>query len=288
LNLPAGGQMHVAGCRLSDATVISTCCDSSERLVCKGGMESLGIAIDQSLLSARAWAYLGRDDLPGLATDLYFSISADMTAVFRARVLAMFNQASTKPALAEAEPARKLLESLALSTVLDLLEASSSVTAVVPRASTRGYIVNRSIEFMEAHVSQPILIGDLCQAMGVCSRTLRYSFEDVAGVSPLQYLLAIRLNGVRRALMGRDRVGTIEEVALRWGFWHMGRFAYHYRRRFAERPSDTHCQAVKLLSARRRPRSGSNRPSLSAGNYLQCASLLTREPMQPITSQKSK
>lgn len=47
------------------------------------------------------------------------------------------------------------------------------------------------------------------------------------------------LVGARRELKSRAGTDTVQDVAARWGFWHMGAFASDYRRQFGERPSDT-------------------------------------------------
>ena len=56
----------------------------------------------------------------------------------------------------------------------------------------------------------------------------------------MQYVLAYRLNQVRRKLLREPPVrGKISDVANEFGFWHMGDFASHYRRFFGELPSET-------------------------------------------------
>jgi AraC family ethanolamine operon transcriptional activator len=76
----------------------------------------------------------------------------------------------------------------------------------------------------------------------VSRRTLQYSFQDVLQMSPVAYLRALRLNGVRRDLQAAGDA-PVGDVAARWGFWHLSRFAADYRRLFGERPSDTRRQA---------------------------------------------
>jgi AraC family ethanolamine operon transcriptional activator len=56
----------------------------------------------------------------------------------------------------------------------------------------------------------------------------------------------MRLNKVRRALRAADAATTVTEAAMRFGFFHLGRFSAQYHRLFGERPSDT------LQRARRR------------------------------------
>jgi len=52
---------------------------------------------------------------------------------------------------------------------------------------------------------------------------------------PKSYLLAMRLNGVRRELKNVDSISsTITDTETRWGFLHMSQFAADYRRLFGE------------------------------------------------------
>ena len=83
-------------------------------------------------------------------------------------------------------------------------------------------------------------VNALCDTFHINERTLRRIFTEWYGVSPQQYLLAIRLNGVRKELFKENSLTLkISDVANRWGFWHMGKFAKHYRRQFGELPSET-------------------------------------------------
>lgn len=61
------------------------------------------------------------------------------------------------------------------------------------------------------------------------------------GMPPMQYLRTVRLRGVREELLGLDPEDstTVAEVATRWGFTHLGRFAQYYRARYGEPPSPT-------------------------------------------------
>jgi AraC family ethanolamine operon transcriptional activator len=53
----------------------------------------------------------------------------------------------------------------------------------------------------------------------------------------------MRLNRVRRELISRHEE-TVGDVAARWGFWHLSRFAADYRQHFGELPSATRSRAV--------------------------------------------
>jgi hypothetical protein len=57
--------------------------------------------------------------------------------------------------------------------------------------------------------------------------------------APMQFVRKLRLEAVRRDLMSGMPFGSVTEVAYRWGFVHLGRFAEHYRWMFGESPSAT-------------------------------------------------
>jgi len=83
-------------------------------------------------------------------------------------------------------------------------------------------------------------VAELSSTFHINERTLRRIFIEWYGVSPQQYLLAIRLNGVRKELIKpHSQTTLINDVASRFGFWHMGRFASYYKRQFSELPSET-------------------------------------------------
>jgi len=71
-------------------------------------------------------------------------------------------------------------------------------------------------------------------------RVLQESFRRHVGMSPLTYLRRLRLDGVHGELSRSDPWHvSVSEVAYRWGFTHLGRFAGAYRKRYGEPPSQT-------------------------------------------------
>lgn len=99
--------------------------------------------------------------------------------------------------------------------------------------------VKRAIDFMEAMLTVPIGIAEIADAAGIAGRTLFKHFQDFYGISPMRYLRNARFEKVREALKRAQPEESITEIAMAWGFNHMGRFSVEYRSRFGERPSDT-------------------------------------------------
>jgi AraC-like DNA-binding protein len=111
--------------------------------------------------------------------------------------------------------------------------------------------VKRAIDYIEGHLESVIGLGDIVAASGVPGRTLFRHFSDHRGVSPMRYLRLARLQKVREELQQAEPEQDVSEIAMRWGFEHLGRFAVEYRERFGERPSET----LKSQRARRLPAS---------------------------------
>jgi AraC family ethanolamine operon transcriptional activator len=73
----------------------------------------------------------------------------------------------------------------------------------------------------------------------VSQRTLEFAFRNCFDLTPYQYLARCRLGLVREALIQADPArSTVTEIAMRHGFYELGRFAGEFRRFFGELPSE--------------------------------------------------
>lgn len=92
---------------------------------------------------------------------------------------------------------------------------------------------------MRAHAREPLTLERIAAAVGCSVRTLSEGFRQARGTTPMNFLRRTRLEGVHSDLSRADSPDTVSELALHWGFNHLGRFSMDYRRRFGEAPSDT-------------------------------------------------
>lgn len=122
--------------------------------------------------------------------------------------------------------------------------------------------VKRAIDYMQGHLDAPIRLADIVRASGVPGRTLFKHFSDCRGSSPMRYLRNARLDKVRDTLRCAAPETSVTEVAMQWGFTHMGRFSVEYRRRYGESPSETLSRGVN-----RWPSRTSNRPASSFSDF---------------------
>lgn len=99
--------------------------------------------------------------------------------------------------------------------------------------------VRRVREYLEAHAHEPVDMAVLGAVAGIPVRTLHHQFRRALGQSPMQLLRDIRLDRVRRELLQAGPGANVTQIALQWGFDHLGRFAATYRDRFGEAPRET-------------------------------------------------
>ncbi len=99
--------------------------------------------------------------------------------------------------------------------------------------------VKKAIEFMHANVAGKVSIGTIAEASGTSIRSLQYAFQQFKDTTPLSYLKGLRLEGARRDLKDITNSASVSDIARKWGFVHMGRFASAYFQAFGEIPSSS-------------------------------------------------
>ncbi len=107
------------------------------------------------------------------------------------------------------------------------------------RAPCAPRAVRAAISMCEDAADEPLTVTCLAYAAGVSVRTLQEGFRRHVGMTPMEYLKEVRLRRARDELLNGSSQMTVTDVAYRWGFNHLGRFARLYRKRFGELPSDT-------------------------------------------------
>jgi AraC family ethanolamine operon transcriptional activator len=147
--------------------------------------------------------------------------------------------------------ARENLQSQILASLFDLCMTDHAQAAPLASKPHRKWIVEAARAYVLEHRDRPVAVPELCTHLRVSRRMLQYCFQEIYGMTPVAYLRAIRLNGVRRALReasAGDAV-CVQDVAAAWGFWHLSQFSSDYRKLFGARPSDTLREAIGLRAA---------------------------------------
>ncbi|WP_146240200.1 helix-turn-helix domain-containing protein [Curtobacterium sp. MCSS17_008] len=107
---------------------------------------------------------------------------------------------------------------------------------LLPRLSR----LRAAVEFVHEHVHEPLTVGDIARAADLSVRSVQETFQRHLDCSPMTYLLRVRLARVRIELLRADPgTTTVQDVARRWGFAHLGRFSGTYAQAYGEYPRQT-------------------------------------------------
>lgn len=106
-------------------------------------------------------------------------------------------------------------------------------------AGTGTRVVRRAVAVMRSRIDEPLSVACLALACGTSNRTLHRALRRAHGLSPMALVRRERLGMAREALSRPTEGTTVTQVALAWGFEHLGRFSRYYARQFGELPSDT-------------------------------------------------
>ena len=142
--------------------------------------------------------------------------------------------------LAEMPLARAQLEAYVLSSLLYAGRHQFSAVLADPHNIRRLGRLAPVLQYIEANAESDLTPEILARAGGVSVRTLHAAFHEQIGESPMAYVRRIRLGRVRAELLRSDPSKVrVTDVAMRWGFVHLSRFAEQYRLQFNELPSVT-------------------------------------------------
>jgi AraC-like DNA-binding protein len=102
----------------------------------------------------------------------------------------------------------------------------------------RANVMDRFEDVLAAKFDQQMSIPELCADLGVAERSFRMCCFDVLGMSPSRYMRLRRLNLAHVALRhASPEAVNVSQIAQRYGFSELGRFAAAYRETFGELPS---------------------------------------------------
>ncbi|MDJ0865327.1 MAG: helix-turn-helix domain-containing protein [Myxococcota bacterium] len=129
----------------------------------------------------------------------------------------------------------QLLEQLA-----GALAHSSAVPLPPVSGERRREGIRRAEAYLDENLDRAVPTHELAAVAQLPLRTLQDGFKREFGVSPYALHARLRLEAARRAFeRSTPDSARVADVALAFGFTHLGRFSGDYRRCFGESPRDT-------------------------------------------------
>lgn len=214
-------------------------------LVTPAGHQLIAVAVEHSLLAPLWERMYQKPPAQWLEKQLVLQASEPAAASLRQTHLKLLQQAVDLRALPTMPEAMLQLRDDVLIEWIEALPPTVDLSDIETH-ERRKRLVDRACEYALAHHHDaPLSMLQVCSRVGASRRKLNYCFQDVLGTSPTQYLRALRLNGVRRGLS--EAGAMVQDVAARWGFWHLGQFSLDYKKLFSELPSETLARARKAV-----------------------------------------
>jgi len=244
VQIPLAGRAQIACGReiVTADPALASIPDPREHLAMRwqAGTPHLIVKIDRVVLERHVAALLDRPVAQKLHFGLGFDLSTGPGRAFLDYVLMLREMLDRSDALGEATLASNEAARLVMALLLEAQPSNVSAWLGHRASPAAPRHVKRAIDYLEACPDQPIDAAALAELSGTSLRALQEGFRRFKGTTPMGYLRGVRLARVRAELSGPgpgDR--SITEIALRWGFTHLGRFAESYRAAYGETPSAT-------------------------------------------------
>ncbi|NNG68366.1 AraC family transcriptional regulator [Rhizobium laguerreae] len=204
-----------------------------------GPRRHFGLFVDQAKITSHLTHMFERT----ISGDVDFHPHIDLTAgpglVLQQIVSSLHRGLSGNGLLQRSPLAASSLCDAAIYLLLETCPNRYSNELALPAPTPAPRHVKWAIDFMQEHIAEPISLNDIAMAAKVSVRTLQQGFRQFRGTTPMAYLHELRMVAAHRDLLESEANQGIAEVALRWGFTHLGRFAAEYRKRFGQLPSQT-------------------------------------------------
>ena len=202
--------------------------------------DQIMVRIERGLLERQCAQHLGHELRRPIEFELGMDLSSPGGQSWCGLVRYLVSELDREKNVFTSPLTRAHVEQLVIATLLLAQPHRYREELTRPGRSIAPAFVRRVEEYIAAHADEPLTIGDLAAHAGISTSTLFAGFREFRDTSPMSHLRQVRLQRVREALQSAGSGdATVTEVALRWGFTHLGRFASDYKRWFGESPSAT-------------------------------------------------
>ena len=201
----------------------------------------LVIRLDHEALELHTSRLIGRSLDRPVQFDLELDMSPDSASRWSSAIQLLHSEMYHPQSLLHLGLGTGPLEEFVMSALLFSAPSNYSSWLARPQHNPGRRAIRRAVEFIETHLSESITVADIAAAAQTGVRSLEQGFHDELNCTPTAYVRDRRLERTRLDLVEASAADglTVTDIALRWGFTHLGRFSSTYRHRFGETPSQT-------------------------------------------------
>jgi AraC-like DNA-binding protein len=199
------------------------------------------IRIEQEALTRHVTRMLGRRLVRPLVFEPTMDLITDPAVRWNGALQLLNTEVFHPGSLAQRGHGVGPLEELIISSLLLVQPSNYHEQLLRPDRKPGSAAVRASLDFIEAHLREPITLTDIASHVSLSARSVQQGFRSELGTTPMAYLRDRRLERAREELIDAipsDGV-TVTDVAVRLGFSHLSHFAQLYRQRWGESPSAT-------------------------------------------------
>lgn len=193
----------------------------------------IAVSIPSQALLGEAKALAGRP-IPDLESTGVLQKNGPIWRLVNGFLWLLENNLFRKPSLLRRERQRRLVTAVVALTPHNIQFREERSHNIPPLHKLRFDLAR---EYMEAHVTDAVSLGDVAAAAGTSERGLQRAFEHYHA-SWLAEFWAMRMHAARRDLLAPEESATVNSIAQKYGF-HVGRFPAQYLRFHGEYPHAT-------------------------------------------------
>lgn len=128
---------------------------------------------------------------------------------------------------------RALLQ--AASLLREQMDPEATAAAAQARGRLLAWQVRKVSDYIDAHITGPLLIADLCALIQRSESHFARSFKRTFGVSPRTFVIQRRLELAGQLMLETDL--CLSDIALRCGFTDQAHLCKHFRRSAGQTPA---------------------------------------------------
>jgi len=200
------------------------------------GTQAIVIALEASCLYDHVQQHHGKE-IAQLPTQMQFIGREHPALASLGYLLRLIDSEVGSPSgLLATQIGQQHLQHLFCENLLHLIPSLSTL----PQRSLLPGTVKRVVDYIHAHLDQPLRISELVAISGASRRSFEQAFRHSLGTSPQRYIQNSRLKAIREILI-RHQPGEVQlsELAFRWGFAQPSHLTTAYKQAFGELPSRT-------------------------------------------------
>jgi len=243
IQVPLGGSAHMrVGSRVLPSNPDRGCTLGSSRRVTvetSADWEIIICRLERRPVERRLEQLLGRP----LESPIAFQASIDLTSPFgmqlRSMLCLLLHQARDDNSLLIRGMTARDAEQLLIATFLHAQPHNYTEALYASQYTAMPRCVQKALDYLQANLRNRVTISHVAGEVGIGERSLQRAFNQYLDTTPMAYLKEQRLQAARRSLKAITGSGSVTQIALQYGFNHLGRFAEDYRERFGESPSVT-------------------------------------------------